>query len=110
MDISTKLNLLSAAFAGLFAGAALYINLVEHPVRSEIPIKNAHVQWQKSYARAAKLQASLAGASFLTALVNRFRFATKNKELILTAGLLIGSVIPFTLLVILPTNKILLNE
>jgi hypothetical protein len=33
MNTETKLTLLGTAFAGIFSGAALYINVVEHPAR-----------------------------------------------------------------------------
>lgn len=33
MDTSTKLLLLSTSTAGIFSGAAFYINAVEHPAR-----------------------------------------------------------------------------
>lgn len=42
MNSETKLNLLGAAFSGLFSGAAIYINLVEHPARMSCSIDVAH--------------------------------------------------------------------
>jgi hypothetical protein len=96
-----------AAFCtGLFAGAALYISLVEHPARMECGTALAATEFGPSYGRAAVMQASLAIAGFLAALAS---FALTAKYAWLLGGLLIIAVIPFTLIVILPTNKKLLD-
>ena len=44
----------------LFAGAAIYINLVEHPARLACGTEIAAKQWAPSYKRATVMQASLA--------------------------------------------------
>jgi uncharacterized membrane protein len=59
-------------------------------------------QWRPSYQRATIMQASLAFISLISSLSIWYR---QGDTLFLISGLLIGSVIPFTLLVILPTNK-----
>jgi hypothetical protein len=60
---------LAATFcAALFAGAALYITLVEHPARMECGTVLAATEFGPSYRRATVMQASLAALSFLTAL------------------------------------------
>ncbi|CAD8122889.1 unnamed protein product [Paramecium sonneborni] len=107
MDTQTKLTLLGTAFAGLFSGASIYINVVEHPARLSCKIDVAHTQWMPSYKRAAKWQASLA---FLGGLVGIINYAKFKNKLTLKAGLFLASVIPFTLIVIMPVNKILLDE
>jgi hypothetical protein len=48
----------------LFAGAALYINLVEHPARMKLGTAAAVAQWAPSYHRATFMQAPLAVLSF----------------------------------------------
>jgi uncharacterized membrane protein len=92
--------------AGLFAGAALYITLVEHPARLECGTELAAIEFGPSYRRAARLQASLAAVGFLAAVVAAL---LGRSFLILAGGLLLGSVIPFTLLIIYPTNDRLLD-
>lgn len=42
MNCETKLNLLGTVFSGLFSGAAIYINVVEHPARMSCEIDVAH--------------------------------------------------------------------
>jgi hypothetical protein len=93
---------LATLCCGIFTGAAIYINAVEHPARMSCGVKIALAQWAPSYQRATAMQASLAVAGFLFALAAFFTGAT---TLVLLAGLVLVSVAPFTLLVIMPTNK-----
>lgn len=53
----------------LFAGAAIYINVVEHPARMGCDTKTAATVWMPSYKRASMMQASLAVLSFLAGVV-----------------------------------------
>lgn len=55
-----SLQFLALFATALFAGAALYINLVEHPARMRLPTAAAAAQWAPSYARATWMQAPLA--------------------------------------------------
>jgi uncharacterized membrane protein len=98
-------EILSTISAGLFAGAALYINLVEHPARLECGTELAAREFGPSYRRASWMQASLAAVGFLSALA---AWAQGRGVLVLAAGALLGLVIPFTLIVIMPTNQRLL--
>jgi hypothetical protein len=96
------LELIATLCTGLFAGAALYINLVEHPARLETGTAPALRQWRPSYRRATVMQASLAVTGMLAAVA---AWLQGRGAAVLIAGLLLGSVVPFTLMVILPTNK-----
>jgi len=98
-------ELVALLAAGLFAGAAVYVTLVEHPARLECGIALALAEFRPSYRRGAVMQASLAGLGCLAALV---AWLQRGHASVLIAGLLLGAVIPFTLIVILPTNKRLL--
>jgi uncharacterized membrane protein len=102
--IATILGAVAILATALFTGAAIYISLVEHSVRFSVDPIDALRQWRLSYQAAAPIQASLATigclAAILTALINRqFVWAL--------AGVLIGSVIPLTLLIIMPVNQAL---
>ena len=92
--------------AGLFSGAALYINLVEHPARMECGTALAATVFGPSYRRATVMQAFLAAASFLAAIG---AWIGTSALAWLAGGVFILAVIPFTLIVILPTNKKLLD-
>jgi len=91
--------------AALFAGAALYINLAEHPARMVLETRLAALQWTPSYERATWMQVPLAVLSFLSGVVAWLMGAGLGW---LVAAVLIGAVVPFTLLGIMPTNHKLL--
>lgn len=65
------LELIATVCAGLFAGAAIYINLVEHPARLEGGTAAALAQWRPSYRRATIMQASLAVVGSVSAWLPR---------------------------------------
>jgi uncharacterized membrane protein len=100
------LEVLATLSAGLFAGAASYINLVEHPARMQCGTTLAVTQFGPSYRRAAVMQASLAAAGSVSAAAVWLMGASLSW---LIGGLLLVLVIPFTLLVIFPTNQQLLD-
>jgi hypothetical protein len=89
----------------LFTGAAIYINLVEHPARLSCGTEAAARQWAPSYRRATMMQATLAISAAVTGVATWF-----HGEGIawLWGGLVILAVVPFTLVVIRPTNERLL--
>ena len=89
----------------LFAGAAIYINLVEHPARMGCDTKTAATVWAPSYKRATVIQAPLAALSFLAG-VGAWLFG--GGMLWLIGAVLIGLVIPFTFVGVMPTNHQLL--
>ena len=91
---------------GLFTGAAIYISVVEHPARMECGVEVAATEFAPSYRRATVMQATLAAVGLLSSIAAWLR---GGSYWWLVGGILIGSVIPFTLIVILPTNKQLLS-
>ena len=90
----------------LFTGAAVYLSLVEHPARMECGVELSAAEFPPSYRRASIMQATLAAACLLSTIGAWLAGATFWWVI---AGALLGLVIPFTLVVILPTNKKLLN-
>jgi len=97
---------LAVLSCSLFAGAAIYISLVEHPARMECGVEIAATEFSPSYRRATIMQATCAALGLLSSIAACLVGATLWW---LVAGALLGSVIPFTLFVILPTNKLLLS-
>jgi Domain of unknown function (DUF1772) len=92
--------------AGLFSGAAIYINAVEHPARLSCGTELALREFGPSYRRATIMQASLA----ITGCVTGLWSAWAGRDAWLAFGaILLGAVVPFTLIVILPTNHQLLD-
>jgi len=91
--------------SALFAGAALYINLVEHPARMQCGTSLAATVFGPSYKRATVMQVPLAVVGTISAVVCWWLVGS---ILWITGALMIFAVIPFTLIVIMPTNKQLL--
>jgi hypothetical protein len=100
------LQLVATLSAGLFAGAALYITLVEHPARMRCGTRLAVTEFGPSYKRATVMQAPLAAVGFLSGTA---AWLTGVHFLWAVGGALLGAVIPLTLIVIASTNKQLLD-
>ncbi len=100
------LAILATACAGLFAGASLYVNLVEHPARVSCGPELAVREFAPSYKRATVMQVSLALAGLVVGLAAAFVDSDLRLAL---ASVLLVAVVPFTLIVILPVNKRLMD-
>jgi uncharacterized membrane protein len=100
------LLIVAAVCAGLFAGAAIYINAVEHPARVSCGTELAVREFTPSYHRATVMQAFLAVAGCIAGLGSAWLL---RDAWIALGAVLLGAVVPFTLIVILPTNKQLLD-
>jgi hypothetical protein len=99
------LLVVATAAAGCFAGAAIYINAVEHPARMSGGVALALQEFKPSYRRATVMQASLAVTGALSGVL----YATHQGDgAVFVGALLLGAVVPFTLVVIMPTNVRLL--
>jgi len=92
--------------AGLFSGAAIYINLVEHPARMQCGTDLAIKEFAPSYRRATIMQVALAIVGLLMATA---AWLKGGSIWWLVGGVTLVAVIPFTLLFILPTNHKLLE-
>ncbi|HSK39392.1 MAG TPA: DUF1772 domain-containing protein [Arenibaculum sp.] len=93
---------LALVAAAVFAGAALYINVVEQPARLALDHRSLLMEWKPAYRRGAAMQAPLAVAGFLLGLVAWWRTGH--------AGWAVGALLmianwPFTFLAIMPTNN-----
>lgn len=96
---------LALVSAALFTGAAFYVNFAEHPARMELEDGPLLTQWKPSYKRGFVMQSTLAVAGFVLGALawwmsGRFPF--------LLGGLLMIANWPWTLLGILPTNRVLM--
>ena len=91
---------------GLSSGAAIYINAVEHPARLSCGTELVVREFAPSYRRATVMQASLAITGCLTGLWSAW---ASSDTWIALGAILLGAVVPFTLIVIVPTNNQLLD-
>src|SRR5713226_5248975 len=107
LNLQGSMEMLAILACGIFAGAAIYINAVEHPARMSCGISLAATEWAPSYKRATVMQAPLAVLGFVFAVAAWLAGAGLWW---LIGGALLGLVVPFTLFVIMPTNKRLLSS
>src|ERR1700674_2651554 len=96
------LGQLALVTAAAFTGAAIYVSVAEQPARLALDDNALLSQWQASYPRASVMQASLALGSALLGLA---AYWSSGDWRWLPRALLIFGNLPFTLLVVLPTNK-----
>lgn len=105
--ISEFVELVAVLSCTLFTGAAVYITAVEHPARLSCGTEIAATQWAPSYKRTTVMQAPLAMLAGISGIIRSTR--GDDGALWLWGALMILAVVPFTLIVIRPTNNRLLE-
>jgi anthrone oxygenase-like protein len=105
LPLTSAVEFMATLTGALFAGAALYINVAEHPARLGLETRMAALQWAPSYQRATWLQAPLALLSLAFGVI---AWSLGSGTSWLIAALLVGAVVPFTFAVIMPINEKLL--
>jgi hypothetical protein len=96
-------GLLALIAAALFSGAAVYINVAEQPARLLLDDR-ALAEWKPAYKRGFAMQAPLALIGFIFGMIAWWQ----TGALIFAAGaVLIPANWPWTLVGIMPTNKVL---
>jgi hypothetical protein len=93
---------LALIMASVFAGAALYVSLVEHPARRHLDDRAALTEWKPAYKRGFAMQGPLAVAGFLAGVLAWWQSGT---WIWLLGALALIANWPYTLVVILPTNN-----
>ena len=97
---------LTTLLAGMFAGAALYVNLVEHPARVSCGTAAAVHEFRPSYRRGAVMQGSLSAIGCLLGLAAAWQLHDAHVAI---NAVLLGLPVPITILFIAPTTKQLLD-
>src|SRR2546428_1147627 len=95
-------EILATLASGIFAGAALYINLVEQPARLSCGPELAVKEWRPSYRRGTLMQAPLA---LIGSLLGFASWWLNKGSAWLVGGVLLLALVPFTFIVIFLINK-----
>ncbi len=102
--LTEVVRLVARLTAGAFAGACLYILLVQHPVRMSLAAPAALDDFRATIPRAERLQAPLLVVSLLATTLSllTFRWTT------VVGGVLLLAVLVQTIVTVLPINQRLL--
>ncbi len=100
--MKTVCELLAASASGLFTGAALFMHFVEHPARMELGPALGVPSFAAMYQRAAIMQPLLAFLSFFGGAA---AWLAGANAWWLMGGIIMGSLFPYTLILMLPLNK-----
>lgn len=97
-------GLLAFTMSAVFAGAAVYVSVAEQPARLRLDDSALLQEWQPSYKRGAAMQASIAIVACVLGLIAWW--------LIGGLAILVGAVLiilpwPWTLIAMMPTNRVL---
>ena len=88
--------------AGMFTGAAFYINFAEQPARLALDDRALLTEWKLAYRRGYAMQATLVAVGFLFGI---WAWHLTSKVAFLAGALILFANLPWTLLVMLPINK-----
>jgi Domain of unknown function (DUF1772) len=98
------LGLIALVAAAAFTGAAVYINVAEQPARLRLATPELLTQWKPSYARGLQMQVTLVAVAAVLSVLAAFMAGDWRW---LVGGAILALNIPFTLLIIMPTNNVL---
>jgi len=103
-------RIMQTAATNTFFGAAFYINMVETPARKSLKTADAMVDhFQATFPRARQQQGSLAAIATFSGLTGWYLDQSKEKDFLLAAVISTVLVLPWTKVVIMPINNLLMD-
>jgi uncharacterized membrane protein len=99
-------ELIALLCTAFFASACVYVSFVEQPARLACSTDAAITEWRTSFKRAAMMQIGLVVIGALAAVA---AVVAGQGPLVLLGGLLLVLMFPYTLIVIMPVNRLLLD-
>ncbi|KAH3796948.1 uncharacterized protein LOC127839190 isoform X2 [Dreissena polymorpha] len=110
-DATRLLKITATGCAGLFAGAAFYINAADQPARMTLDVASCRRHWIEVYNRAKWFQGAMCMAGSLSgAAVYYLESEAENRALWLAGAGVFVLVFPFTIFVMGPDIKKNLKE
>jgi hypothetical protein len=98
---------LALLLAGIFTGAAFYINFAEQPARLALDDRALLVEWKLAYRRGFAMQSSLALVGFLVGVLAWYM---RQKGIFLAGAILLFANWPWTVFVMMRINKQLMSS
>ena len=96
---------LALVSAALFTGAAFYVNFAEQPARLMLDDRSLLAQWKPAYKRGTVMQSTLAIVGFV---LGATAWWLSGILAFLVGAVLMLANWPWTLLMIMPTNRVLM--
>jgi len=93
---------IALVLAGMFTGAAFYINIAEQPARMALDDRALLAEWKLAYRRGYAMQATLVFVGFLLGV---WAWHLTDKTAFLAGALILFANWPWTILMMLPINK-----